>query len=284
MEPPPRSWNLSTKFRIKLVVSYDGTDFCGWAPQDGQRTVHGILTDAVRQVSGEDCEITGASRTDSGAHARGQTCHFDTDNPMPVKNWIRALNDRLPSDLAVQNASKVSSAFHSRFWADRRWYRYQISVGVPDPFRDRFAYFWPGRSLDVRRMEEAAFLLEGQHDFYAFSQLIPPDVNTHRELFSVRVREIGHLVAIDVVGTAFLRGMMRRISGSLLEIGRGAREPQSLLRLLNHRAKEERPWPAVLPAHGLCLMKVIYGRHPQDSRLRKRFETTEDNHEQDAYG
>lgn len=269
MEPQRPSSSWLTKKRIRLTAAYDGTDFCGWAPQDGQRTVHGTLKDAVRQVSGEDCEITGASRTDSGAHARGQVCHFDTSNPMPVENWVRALNDRLPADLSVREAKRVHPDFHSRFWADRRWYRYRISQGIPDPFSDRFAYWWPGRELDVEAMAEAADFLKGSHDFYAFSQLIPPEVNTIRELFSVHVTRHGREVWIDVEGTAFLRGMMRRISGSLLEIGRHARDPKSLKRLLNHRASPERPWPVVLPAHGLCLMKVFYGRHPQDSRTKE---------------
>src|SRR2546423_14524368 len=103
--------------RIKLVVSYDGTDFRGWAAQTGLRTVQGTLTEAVRRVSGEDCEIVGASRTDSGAHAKGQVCHFDAKAAIKPANWVQALNKVLPSEISVLNASIAGPEFNSRFCA-----------------------------------------------------------------------------------------------------------------------------------------------------------------------
>lgn len=253
----------STK-RIKLVVAYDGTDFCGFAPQRGHRTVHGTLTETVRQISGDDCEITGASRTDSGAHARGQVVHFDTQNPMPSDRWPRALNPLLPPDLAVVQSSAVSLDFHSRFWADARWYRYRIATGPRDPFRDRFA-FWTHWNLDLELMRQTADLLIGEHDFRAFSQQLEPETNTIRTLFRVGVRRVRDEVWIDVVGTAFVRGMMRRISGALWEVGHGLRRPEDVGTILRH-PEERFDWPRVLPACGLTLMKVAYGRHPFDRR------------------
>src|SRR5579862_7293536 len=111
-EKSAREASRRMRLRVKLVVSYDGTDFRGWAAQAGQRTVQGTLTEAVRQVSGEEIEITGASRTDSGAHARGQVCHFDSEIDIPPEKWAQVLNRVLESDVSVVRSQKASSSFH----------------------------------------------------------------------------------------------------------------------------------------------------------------------------
>lgn len=252
--------------RIKLVVAYDGTDFCGWAPQLGLRTVQGTLTEAVRRVSGEENEILGASRTDSGAHARGQVCHFDTASTMPAEKWVPVLNRLLPVDVAVAGSSWVSDEFHSRFSAAERHYRYRIMEGPNDPMRSRYVHLY-GRPLDISRMDQAAASLIGNHDFLAFTEELDDSVlNTRRTLFKSEVRRVRDEVWVDVVGTAFLRGMMRRIAGALLEVGRGKRPVEEVSRLLTLQGQEELQWPVVLPAAGLCLMAVRYGRHPRDNR------------------
>jgi tRNA pseudouridine38-40 synthase len=267
---------LSTKRRIKFVVAYDGSEFRGWAPQRGQRTVHGTLTEAVRQVSGEDCEIYGASRTDSGANALGQVCHFDCGVPVPVERWPKAVNQVLPGDVTVVSAAVVAPDFNSRFWADRRWYRYRIQTGWRDPMRARQATYYGAKELDVRAMQRAAQAFRGIHDFLAFSQLVEEGANTTREVHACTVRRVRDEVWIDVVGSAFVRGMMRRMSGALWEVGRGAREPEEIGRLLKSRKKAEIDWPTVLPACGLTLMKVFYGRHPYDRRAERRTPVRDD--------
>ena len=269
----PPFWNLSTDEskvrRIKLVVAYDGYDFCGFAPQYGQRTVYGTLTEGIRQVSGEDIEITGASRTDSGAHAKGQVVHFDTDHKMPIEKWPRVLNQVLPQDLSVLSARYVNSDFNSRFSAIDRHYRYRILTGTRDPMRTRYAFHY-GKRLDAQRMHEAAQQLVGRHNFLAFSQLLEPHQNSVRTLYSLDIKQIRDEVWIDIVGTAFVRGMMRRISGCLWEIGRGKYDASHIPHLLEQRDKDEILWPPVLPASGLTLMKIRYGRHPSDLRFRRK--------------
>lgn len=252
--------------RVKLVVAYDGTDFFGWAQQTGRRTVQGTLKEAVRLISGEENEIYGASRTDSGAHARGQVCHFDTDFGMPIEKWPRVLNKRLPIDLSVLSAKQVPDAFSSRFGARDRHYRYRILVGQPDPQRARYAHFH-GQPLDLKSMVLGARALQGEHDFLAFTEELEPTVlNTRRELYSVQVKQVRDEVWVDIVGTAFLRGMMRRMAGSLLEVGRGQRNVEEVSRLLTTEGQESLQWPVVLPARGLCLMRVRYGRKLVDHR------------------
>ena len=246
-------------------MQYDGYDFCGWAPQQGQRTVHGTLTEGLRRVSGEEIEITGASRTDSGAHAKGQVCHFDDPHGMPPTNFVRALNDVLPWDVSVMSAVAVPPQFHSRFCAQARWYRYRIHCGPRDPHRARHTW-WYGRDLDVDVMAQTAKAFEGEHDFVAFSQEVDRRANTVRTIRSISLRQVRDEVWLDVVGTAFVRGMMRRIAGSLFEVGRGYSAPENILHLLGQRDRRKIKFPTLLPAHGLCLMRIRYGRHPFDHR------------------
>jgi len=161
------------------------------------------LKDAVRQVSGEDCEIIGASRTDSGAHALGQVCHFDTE--LPQARWVQGLNRQLPLDLRVKSAEIVSMEFNSRFSAFDRWYRYRILLADGDPYRMKTGY-WTHHRLNLEKMQEAAKLLEGEHDFEAFTEELEETVeNTVRNLFSVKVGQLKDEIRIDIVGTAFLR-------------------------------------------------------------------------------
>jgi tRNA pseudouridine38-40 synthase len=257
---------LSTK-RICLVVGYDGTDFCGWAAQAGQRTVQGTLTEAVRQVSGEEVEIVGASRTDGGAHARGQVCHFDASVGIDPAKWPRILNRVLPADVAVAQSKLVPDSFHSRFSAQDRWYRYRIATAGRDPLKTRYVHDY-GRPLDLEAMCQAARALVGEHDFLAFTEELDPAVeNTCRVLYRVDVRELkaAQEIQIDVTGTAFLRGMMRRMAGALLEVGRGFRPAEHVALLLTEE-RDRLQWPVVLPAKGLTLMRVRYGRHPRDNR------------------
>jgi tRNA pseudouridine38-40 synthase len=180
------------------------------------------------------------------------------------------VNQVLPEDVTVVEASHVPGEFNSRFWAEKRWYRYRIQTGWRDPLRARYAYFYAAKDLDLKAMQKAARQFVGIHDFLAFSQLVEPGKNTVREVYDFKVRRVKDEVWIDVVGSAFVRGMMRRMSGALWDVGRGARKPDEIGKLLKQRNKAEIDWPTVLPACGLTLMKVYYGRHPYDRRKERR--------------
>ncbi len=266
MAPRPLFWSLSTK-RIRLDVGYDGGEFCGWAAQQGLRSVQSTLKTAVRQVSGEDIEIVGASRTDGGAHARGQVCHFDSQVALPPERWALALNQVLPPDVAVHQSRQVPPSFHSRFCAQDRWYRYRILCQNHDPLRNRYVYrTW--RTLDLSAMQLAAQDLVGTHDFRGLSEEMNATDNTVRKVLSVKVSRVRDEIWVDVVGQAFIRGMMRRISGALYEIGRGHRPAQDVRWLLDPIHRDQLQGPVVLPARGLTLMRVRYGRVLQDHRTR----------------
>lgn len=263
--------------RVKLVVAYDGVDFCGWAAQPGQRTVQSTLKEAVRQVSGEENEIVGASRTDSGAHAVGQVCHFDTTRPIPPERWAMAVNRWLPPDVAVVHAEFVDDEFHSRHWAKSRSYRYRIAVGAKDPHRARVVHAY-GRSLNVLRMHEAAQAIVGEHDFEAFSQLMEPGDPTRRTVFRTQVKQVRDEVWLDVTASSFIRGMMRRLAGGLLEVGRGRRSIAEFGALLGPE-RDRMTWPVVLPAHGLCLRRVTHFRGPRASFKTEQFNNEDNDNE-----
>jgi tRNA pseudouridine38-40 synthase len=259
--------------RVKLVVGYDGSDFRGWAFQAGHRTVRGVLTEAFRRAVGEDIEVVGASRTDSGAHAKGQVCHFDTSLPIPTSKWPSILNKVLPEDLVVISAEEVSEVFHARFSAEDRFYRYRIRQGARDPFAGRYAHQHE-RDLDISLMKEAGAMLVGTHDFRAFTEELDPGTeNTVRTMRSVEVysapsEDAASEIWLDIVGTAFLRGMMRRMAGALLEVGAGRRKLDSVRELLSDQ-RDQLHWPVVLPAKGLCLMSIRYSDPPRRHDLAK---------------
>ena len=210
-------------------------------------------------------EIVGASRTDSGAHALGQVCHFDTGVPIEDAKWPRVLNKVMPDDIAVTEAEEVAPDFHSRFCAEHRCYRYRIRTAPRDPMASRYVHDY-GRPLNLDKMQEGAGHLVGEHDFLAFTEELDPSVeNTRRKLLSVNVLEVGPEVHIEIVGTAFLRGMMRRMSGALLEVGRGHRPPDDIKDLLSTK-RTQLQWPVVLPAKGLTLVEIAYGNPPKDNR------------------
>ncbi len=258
-------WSLSTKRRVKLTVGYDGTDFCGFAPQRDQRTVHGTLTEAVRRATGEDVEIVGGSRTDGGAHAYAAAAHFDTVNPMPPETWRLVLNRVLDEDCRIVQSEEASPDFHARFSATSRVYRYRFLLNEFDPFRRRYAHvYW--KDLDFESMSKASKALVGEHDFRGYTEEVGPEVlNTRRRLFQVDLERLDDEIHFRVDGIAFLRGMMRRMAGMLFEIGRGHRPVEDCARLLTEE-REAMQWPIVLPAKGLTLMKVNYAVEGYDAR------------------
>ncbi|HVL38136.1 MAG TPA: hypothetical protein VM328_01985 [Fimbriimonadaceae bacterium] len=200
-----------------------------------------------------------------GAHAAGQVCHFDSNVGIEPSKWARILNRVLPGDLRVVRSVEVGSGFHARFCAESRLYEYRILTVDGDPFRGRYAHLYM-RALAVPEMVQAAGHLVGRHDFVAFTEELDPEVeNSTRELHTVEIGEEADLLRVRIRGNAFLRGMMRRIAGGLLEVGRGHRTADDLRRLLGDD-RHGLQWPVVLPAKGLTLLEVTYADPPRDIR------------------
>ena len=211
--------------RIFLRVAYDGTDFVGWQIQNEGRTVEGELNKAINALTGETIEVIGASRTDSGVHAKGNVAVFDTESTVPADRFMYALNSLLPEDVSVVESKEVADDFHPRHCTSIKTYEYRIFVSrINDPLKRRYAYRFP-TDLDVNRMDEAAKYLIGEHDFKSFCCVRTQAETTVRKLYSADVFHDGDDIVIRVSGAGFLYNMVRIIVGSLMEVGSGKKEP-----------------------------------------------------------
>lgn len=264
---------------VRLRVAYDGSELAGWQRQPGLRTVQGELERAVSAIAGTPIEVRGASRTDAGVHAEGQVAAFDCALELPMTGWVRALNGKLPPDIAVRSAEPCPVGYRPRFDAKEKVYRYLLHLGpVRDPqWRRMVWHLGPRRArprrggaptrasdwLDLDAMSAAAKRLEGTHDFRAFRASGDPRENTIRTLTRVAVlpgfcgRE--DLVAIEVHGTAFLQHMVRILVGTLVEVGRERMRAEDVGALLGPSATREKAGETA-PACGLTLVHVELGR------------------------
>lgn len=243
--------------RVRLTVAYDGTNYHGWQVQNNGITIESELNRCLTDLLREPIEVIGASRTDSGVHALGNIAVFDTTSRMPAEKISYALNQRLPEDIRIQKSEQVADDWHPRKCASRKTYEYRIyRAEFPMPVKRLYSLF-TYHDLDVSRMQEAAAYLEGEHDFKSFCQTGAQVETTVRTLYSVEVEEQGENdLVIRVCGNGFLYNMVRIITGTLLEIGQGKKDPMDIFAILE--AKDRSAAGPTAPAHGLTLMKYEF--------------------------
>lgn len=241
---------------IRLVVEYDGTDFCGFQFQYDQRTVAGVLEEALSALLTHPVKVSSAGRTDAGVHATGQVVSFRTERDFPVQRMALALNSSLPQDVSVRLAEFTADDFSARFSARERTYIYAVfNRRMASALLNRYAYHYYG-ALDVELMERSAHALIGEHDFRSFCGMLPESGPTLRNVRAITVRGAGDIVRIEIRADGFLHRMVRNIIGTLLEIGNGRRDPESLRGILEARRREAAGHTA--PAQGLYLAGVRY--------------------------
>ncbi len=263
---PRLAYDASVR-NIKLTLAYDGTDFHGWQLQPGRPTIQGAVTDVVRKITQEKMTIHAAGRTDAGVHALGQVAHFRTQSHLTAQEFQRALNALLPPAIRAVAAEEVGPDFHARWQAEAKTYRYRIFRGrVVPPFDWRYVLHYPF-PLDVAAMAEAARLLEGEHDFTSFaastgSEEEDRDRTPIRHIFRSEIIEAPEELSYVVRGRSFLRYMVRKIVGTLLEVGKGKFTSADIPLLFDLRDRSK-SGPTV-PPHGLCLVSVEY---PEPWRL-----------------
>lgn len=243
--------------RIKLVVGYDGTAYSGWQRQLNAPSVQAALEAAVRSLTGESLCVTGASRTDAGVHALGQAAHFDTVSSIPAEKFAYAINTRLPGDIRVTDSRQVSPAFHARYGARGKTYRYQIHNAPHASALYRLQRAHVAAPLDVEAMARAAQAVLGEHDFRAFAAAGGQAKGTVRDIREVALAREGDLVELTVRGRSFLYNMVRILAGSLIYVGVGKLPEDALARALVTGSRLDLGITA--PAHGLTLMEVLYG-------------------------
>lgn len=250
---------------FRALVEYDGTNYAGWQVQVDRPTVQGTLENAIAQVTQQAVRVTGAGRTDAGVHATGQVIRFDVVWRHTLADLQRAINARLPVDVAVRELHVAAPGFHPRFSAGSRVYRYAVwSAATRSPLRARWAHY-VRQPLDVTQMNAAAHHLVGWHDFATFGvdpEMGPGAGNTQRRVLRAVWRMeadragVGSLYLFEIEANAFLRTMVRTLVAALLEVGSGRRTVEQFVMLLSAAQRGLAPAPA--PACGLCLVEVTY--------------------------
>ena len=242
---------------IKVVLEYDGTGFSGWQQQAARRTVEGELKGALLELTGERMKVYGAGRTDAGAHAEGQVVNFRLpEGSIPPDRLQAALNAKLPADVSALSVEVVPEAFHARYSATGRRYRYRYLDRAARPALERERCWHVRSPLDERAMAKAARALVGRHDWTSFCSASEPASARTRRLSSATVKRIGDYVELELEAEGFLRGLVRGIAGALAEVGSGRRPPGWLGRVLAARDRSQAAKTA--PARGLTLMRVLY--------------------------
>jgi tRNA pseudouridine38-40 synthase len=243
--------------RVALLVEYEGTRYNGFQLQANAPTIQEELEKALKALTREDIRVRGASRTDAGAHAKGQVIDFATCVSYPADTFVRALNWRLPEDIKIRGGCETPYSFHARKSAVAREYRYTLfNSPWPSPLR-RNTTCWERHPLDIAKMQEAACSLEGEHDFSAFTTSLPDGRSPVRKVRRWTVRREGSLVHIDAEANGFLPHQIRRTNGLLVDIGLGKAPIEAMNLAVNgiKSVMEQRP---SLPARGLCLLRVNY--------------------------
>ena len=242
--------------RIRLVVAYDGTNYCGWQLQKNGVTIEEVLNRELTALLKEPIAVIGASRTDAGVHAMGNVAVFDTENRMAADKICLAVNQSLPEDIRVQSSEEVPLTWHPRKANCTKTYEYRIeNRRIVMPTRRLYSYFcyYP---LDIDKMRQAAGYLLGEHDFKSFCTAKSNVEDTVRTIYRLDIEREGESIGIRISGSGFLYNMVRIIAGTLIRVGTGACPPGEVAAIL--AARDRRLAGPTAPAHGLTLVEMKY--------------------------
>ena len=242
--------------RVKLTISYDGTNYCGWQIQDNVLSVQQVVEDAIFAVTNERVNLVASGRTDAGVHAKGQVVHFDTNSTIPAKNFYKALNVVLPQDVKVLKSEEVLKDFNARRSAKRKTYVYSMYCSyVEDPLRERFAVrVNPIKNLE--NLKSVAKVFVGEHDFKCFCASKSQVKSTVRTIYDISVSKKGKDVKVKVTGNGFLYNMVRTLVGTLLKAGQNTLDESTAKDILEK--KDRTAVGKTMPAKGLMLYSVKY--------------------------
>lgn len=243
--------------RYAACIEYRGTAYRGWQRQQpGVPSVQEQVEKALSKVANHEVVVACAGRTDAGVHASGQVIHFDSDSPRTQHNWFHGVNAALPPDISLSWVTPVDPAFHARFSAKARRYRYVIYNDPVRPAHLAHEVTWNYRPLDVQRMQQAAQALVGEHDFSAYRAVACQAKSPVKRVHHLRLIPFGRFIVLDIRANAFLHHMVRNIAGVLMQIGCGEREVDWAGEVLAGRSRKAGGLTA--PAFGLYLVDVTY--------------------------
>ena len=244
--------------RFLAVVSYKGTNFCGWQKQTVSKlpSVEATIESVISRILNQETKIYGSGRTDAGVHALGQTFHFDTSKELDVVKFAHSLNELLPEDIRIQSVNPVSDDFHARFDAVGKTYIYKIrNAKVSSPFKSDLEYTL-GQRLDIQKMVEAAKVFEGKHNFQNFNSKEEDEAGFVRDIKKISVSSKDDKVVISMTGDGFMRYMVRMIVGTLIQVGLGKLTSEDIKKILEDPVRKPSSYKA--PAYGLYLKEVLY--------------------------
>ena len=243
--------------RIRIVVAYDGTNYCGWQIQPNGITIEEILNRQISKLTGEDIRIIGASRTDSGVHALGNVAVFDTESRIPGDRFAYALNQKMPEDIVIVRSDEVQIDWHPRYQNEiSKTYEYHIyNAKVRNPLKNRYSTF-VSFDLDVEKMRQGAKYILGEHDFASFCSANSQAQTTVRTIYDCTVSKAGDIITIRVTGNGFLYNMVRIIAGTLVKIG-GSDMPADAMKGIIAATDRAAAGPTA-PAHGLTMIGLEY--------------------------
>lgn len=242
--------------RIGLKIEYDGTAYGGWQRQKNAPSIQQTIEEALERALGCSCRVIGAGRTDAGVHAYGQVAHLDIETKIPADRFSYILNQKLPDDIRIVQSWQAVENFHARRDAIGKHYRYTIYQAPHASALERNSSVHVPQQLDVKKMQQAAQVLIGEHDFSAFRTVGSNIVGTVRTVYRLEVQQQGQHIHIDIWGNGFLYNMVRIIAGTLIEVGKGKIPVQEMQSILD--SKERARAGATAPAKGLAMCEVFY--------------------------
>ena len=242
---------------IKLVIEYDGKEFNGWQKQPTKLNIQGEIERAIKQITGEEVDLTASGRTDAGVHALGQVANFKTNSNIPIEKIPIALNSNLKKSIIIKSAEEVEERFHSRLNCKRKTYRYIINNSRYGTAIYRNLEMHIPMKLNIQKMQEAVKYFEGEHDFKAFKASGTSSKSSVRTIYKAEVIDAGNeRIYIELTGSGFLYNMVRIISGTLVEVGLGKIEPSEMQTIIESQKRENAG--KTLPPQGLYLVNVEY--------------------------
>lgn len=241
---------------IKLILEYDGTNYLGWQKQKIGTTIQGTLEAAIADLTNEEVEVTGSSRTDAGVHARGFVANFKTNSRIPADKFREAINHKLPDDIVILKSEEVEIEFHARYDAKGKTYSYSIlNREVPSAINRNYLYHLK-KKLDVEAMKEACKYFIGTYDFAAFKTSGSSVKTTVRTITELYIEEEDNIIKIYVTGDGFLYNMVRIIVGTLIMVGSNKINSNEIKNIIDSKQREKAG--ICVPATGLVLEKVYY--------------------------
>lgn len=242
---------------LRMTIQYDGTRYRGWQKQkDVDLTIQGKLESVLSKMTGEEIQVIGCGRTDTGVHADNYIANFKTNYMESIDYILDYLYEYLPEDIVVKAMKDTSERFHARYNVKSKTYVYSINNNRYREVFSRKYFYHISEKLNIDHMKKAAEALVGTHDFQSFTSLKPNTKETLRTINYINITEDEGMIKIEVNGNGFLLNMVRIISGTLIEVGKGNLKPEDVKRILNEKKRSEAG--PIAPAKGLCLKELQY--------------------------